>query len=127
AAESIAYDKQFESDTLSFFVHDMREIFRVNYFDYVFNLFTSFGYFDKRADNERTIQAHAAALKNGGIFVLDYFNADKVTGCLVPHEEKLKEGILFRISKEIKGDCIVKTIDFSHGGKDFHFREQLMI
>ena len=43
---SIAYARQLENKLLSFFVHDMRQVFRANAFDYVFNLFTSFGYFD---------------------------------------------------------------------------------
>src|SRR5439155_8599597 len=49
--ENIDYDLQFQNDTLSFFRHDMREIFRVNHFDYVFNLFSSFGYFKEESDN----------------------------------------------------------------------------
>src|SRR5438034_11636297 len=36
--ENIAHNRQFENDTLSFSVHDMREVFRRNYFDYVLNL-----------------------------------------------------------------------------------------
>ena len=34
------------SDKLDFFIHDMQDVFRINYFDIVVNLFTSFGYFD---------------------------------------------------------------------------------
>src|SRR4051812_18343331 len=57
SAESITYDKKFENETLHFYVHDMREVFRSNYFKIVFNLFSSFGYFDSHEDNERVIHA----------------------------------------------------------------------
>src|SRR6185295_11720123 len=32
--KNIDYNKQFENNNLQFFVHDMREAFRVNYFEY---------------------------------------------------------------------------------------------
>src|ERR1700751_1194972 len=43
--KSIDHAKKFESETLHFYKHDMRSLFYSNYFDAVFNLFTSFGYF----------------------------------------------------------------------------------
>ena len=36
---SIAFAKQFEQPNLTFFQHDMRKPFRINYFDYIFNVF----------------------------------------------------------------------------------------
>ena len=46
---SIAYAQQFENDRLRFKVKDMRQPFR-NSYDAVFNLFTSFGYFEDDSD-----------------------------------------------------------------------------
>ena len=37
--------KSYETEKLHFFCHDMRLPFYINYFDYAFNFFTSFGYF----------------------------------------------------------------------------------
>jgi len=48
---SIKYAKQYENKQLHFYVHDMRYLFYVNYFDIALNLFTSFGYFE--TDQER--------------------------------------------------------------------------
>ena len=48
--ESIAYAKQFENDRLHFDIHDMCKPYSKK-FDAVFNLFTSFGYFENDADN----------------------------------------------------------------------------
>ena len=70
SAESISFDKQFENDSLIFYLHDMREVFRSNYFDIVLNLFSSFGYFEKERDNIRCMIANSTALKENGIFVL---------------------------------------------------------
>ena len=43
---SIEEAKKKENEKLNFAVHDMREAFKSSSFDYVFNLFTSFGYFN---------------------------------------------------------------------------------
>lgn len=127
SAESIAYDKQFENDTLEFYRHDMRHIFRVNYFDYVLNLFSSFGYFDSEHDNIRCMQANAAALKKNGHFVMDYFNAAKVRKN--GNQDHLIEvnGISFQIKKTIKDSQILKEIRFKDKGKDFHFEEHVWL
>jgi SAM-dependent methyltransferase len=127
SAESIEYDKQFENEALSFHVHDMREVFRVNYFDYVFNLFSSFGYFDNPEDNARTVSSHAQALKPGGVLVLDYMNSEMVCDCLIPDQVKVIEGIRFHIRKRIKDMKIIKQISFEDKGKSYSFEEHLSI
>src|SRR5215471_8928653 len=54
--KNILHAQHFEDDHLSFFVHDMREVFYVNFFDVVLNLFTSFGYFEAEKDNLKSMQ-----------------------------------------------------------------------
>src|SRR3989344_5362829 len=50
--KSIECAKISGNETLHFYTHDMRKLFRSNYFDIVLNLFTSFGYFEQeREDN----------------------------------------------------------------------------
>ncbi|MGQ0739798.1 MAG: class I SAM-dependent methyltransferase [Bacteroidota bacterium] len=71
---SIAFAKQFETDNLDFFVHDMRLPFWGNYFNYAFNFFTSFGYFKTRREHDDAIRTIAKSLRPGGIFVIDYLN-----------------------------------------------------
>src|SRR5688500_2509825 len=44
--QSIAYARQFENERLHFAVHDMREVYQPETFDFILNLFTSFGYFE---------------------------------------------------------------------------------
>jgi len=125
--ENIEYDLQFENETLSFFKHDMRELFRINYFDFVFNLFSSFGYFEKESDHAKTIYSHASALKPGGILVVDYMNAEKVKTSFVADETREVDGILFRINRRIENNKIIKTIRFNENGEDLEFEEQVRL
>ncbi|MCX6292115.1 MAG: class I SAM-dependent methyltransferase [Bacteroidetes bacterium] len=125
--ENIEYDQQYENEKLSFFIHDMREVFRVNYFDCVFNLFSSFGYFEKERDHTLTIRANAESLKEGGILVLDFMNSVKVKSRLVAEESKTMDGISFRIQKKIENGSILKKISFTDGGKEYEFCERLRL
>lgn len=71
---SIGIAKKRENDLLHFYVHDMRLPFFINYFDYAFNFFTSFGYFDTQRENNNAIRTIAQSLKPNGTFVIDYLN-----------------------------------------------------
>src|SRR5690554_6600617 len=54
---SIQEAKPFENETLKFDTHDMREVYKKNTYDIVFNLFTSFGYFDSSEDNLKVLKS----------------------------------------------------------------------
>ncbi len=127
SAESILYNKQFENDTLNFYLHDMREVFRSNYFDVVLNLFSSFGYFEKERDNVRCLIANAITLKKNGVFVFDYFNAGKIRKSGNDISDKQVEGIKFHIEKYIDGHFIKKKISFRDNDCNFNFEEQLIL
>ncbi len=122
---SIACAKQSENDTLHFYTHDMRKSFRTNYFDFVLNLFTSFGYFEQERDNNAVVNSACKSLKPDGIFVLDFMNAKKVIECLPFAETKIVEGIEFRINKTLEGNFIIKKIEFEDKGKAYHFQERV--
>lgn len=123
--ESIEAASQLSNDQLVFEVRDMRQTYLPNYFNYIFNLFTSFGYFDKTEDNLATLQAVKNGLQANGVFVQDYFNATKVINGLVPEETKSIEGINFHIRKHIDNQIIYKSIVFSDMGQDYQFCEQV--
>jgi SAM-dependent methyltransferase len=104
----------------------MRIPFRVNYFDYVCNFFTSFGYFNTDKEHLITIKNISKAFKPLGKLVLDYFNSKYLIENLMESEEKWVGGILFRISRMITEEgYIVKNIEFRDGKKDFHFLEKV--
>ncbi|SDW34638.1 Methyltransferase domain-containing protein [Aequorivita viscosa] len=122
--ESIAYAKQFENDRLHFEIHDMCEPYPKK-FDAVFNLFTSYGYFENDIDNLRTIQAINAELKPDGYGVIDFLNVKLAIKNLVPSEKKKVDDIVFDIEKYVENGFIVKNIRFNDKGENFFFTERV--
>ncbi|WP_418510231.1 class I SAM-dependent methyltransferase [Corallibacter sp.] len=121
---SIAYAKQYENDSLHFEVHDMCKPFNKT-FDAVFNLFTSFGYFEHEADNLRTIEAIKADLNTYGFGVIDFMNTDYVIDNLVAKDIKTVGGIDFCQERYVKDGYIIKDISFTDAGKDYSFQERV--
>ncbi|HOP45367.1 MAG TPA: class I SAM-dependent methyltransferase, partial [Flavobacteriales bacterium] len=78
----------------TFLVHDIRTPVADSTFDLAVCLFTSIGYFDDSADDQRVIASAATALRSGGSFVLDLMNPHHVRNTLVPFEEILLDGVL---------------------------------
>lgn len=119
--------KKNENQHLFFFVHDMREHFKIKYFDIVLNLFTSLGYFEDEYDNQKVITAAAESLKPGGIFVIDFFNAAKVAKALVKEETKITDEVEFKISRKIENKFVVKKISITDGDKNYAFYEKVQL
>lgn len=110
SSSSIREAKKLVIPLLRFFRHDMRTPFGTQYFDYIFNLFTSFGYFKSQKENNRVIQNISNALKPGGKLVLDYMNAQYVEDRLVANEEKEIDGIQYKIKRWSNEKYIFKNI-----------------
>lgn len=129
--ESINYATQFEKNavngtgSLEFFIQDMRKPSRIHYYDFVLNLFTSFGYFESERDDYSTINSVAKALKSDGVFVLDFMNAEKVVSHINSAESKTCEGITFKITREYTDGFIIKNIRFTDKGKEYRFQERV--
>ena len=117
--------KQNENEKLHFFTYDMRNTFKANSFNVVTNLFTSFGYFEDKKDEQKAINAMAENLKSDGILIIDFMNIKKVISHLVNSEQKLIEQIIFNISRKFKNNYIIKDISFSDNGKNYHFQEKV--
>jgi len=88
-----------EKENLHFYQHDMRLPFWINYFDYAFNFFTSFGYFNTRREHENSIRTISQALKMQGYFTLDYLNTPYAENHLVHQSEKEIYGTHYIITK----------------------------
>ena len=125
--ESIAFANESAVDGLQFKVQDMRQPLPNVSFDAVFNLFTSFGYFDSTAENQRVIDAVNSMLKPGGILVIDFLNAQRVINTLVSAEEVQRDALTFKIRREITAGKVIKHIEFTDEGKDFHYTEQVQL
>jgi len=123
---SIRQAKTHENERLAFDVHDMREVYNESQFDVIFNLFTSFGYFDSENDNQKVIDAVHTMLKPNGNLVIDFMNAQKVIQNLVKKEQKEVDGITFHITRKFDGNHIFKTIEFTdENGEKHNYTERV--
>lgn len=125
--QSIAHNLAYGNERLHFYRHDMRDVFRVNYFDYVINLFSSFGYFDRDQDNHHAMLSSVKALKKGGTFVFDYANSAWIRNSLVSASEEKADGILFKIKKHVREPFVVKEIELEDAGVVHHYCERLRL
>ncbi len=107
---------------------DMRLLpFRAGSFSLVVNLFTSFGYFNSDADHRSVLAEVAAMLPQGGIFVLDYLNAEQVVATLKPCDERRVDDLVIEQKRAITSDgrFVEKTITLRGKNKSFVERVRL--
>lgn len=98
-------------DHLHFVVHDMRKPLEGQQFDAIFNLFTSFGYFDTLEENQAVCKSVAEMLTPEGLLVIDFLNAHKVCKQLKPSEVISREGAQFNIERWHNQEHIFKQIE----------------
>ena len=130
--ESIKQARKHETENLHFDVHDMREVYKKQTFDYVFNLFTSFGYFDDETDNEKMLTSIYTMLQANGTLVIDFMNVHKTVANLKTKEilrqaqdDDRENFIDFHINRKFNGQHIVKEIEFADNGKQYKFEERV--
>ena len=124
--ESIHYaSAAYTLSNLEFYVHDMRQPFRVNYFDYIFNFFTSIGYLNDLKENEKVFEAMHAGLKDDGYILIDFMNAEKVINNLVERETKEIDGYKFYLRRTVENGKIIKYINIEKEEKVWMFREEV--
>ena len=121
---SIAYAKQFENETLRFDVHNMCKPYN-DKFDAVFNLFTSFGYFDDEENNLKTIEAIKADLTDSGFGVIDFMNSQYVIENLIAEDEKTVDSITFHLKRYVHDGHIIKDISFFADGEYHEYQERV--
>ena len=121
---SIEHAKQFENEKLHFEVWDMRKSLE-NKYDAVFNLFTSFGYFDDDQEDLKVLKGMKSGLKDSGVLVLDFLNVQKTKNNLVEKETKEVDGITFHIEREIRDGFILKHISFFADDQQHSYTEKV--
>ncbi len=122
--QSIKHARQYENDTLKFDVHDMTKPYP-DTFDAVFNLFTSFGYFEDENCNLETIKSIKAELNEFGFGVIDFMNTNYVIENLVEEDIKTVEGISFHQKRSLKDGYITKDITFEADDEQYQFQERV--
>ena len=124
---SIEQAKLLNKEGASFVCHDMREDVPHQGFHAVFNLFTSFGYFDNSQEDERVLQNMHDACLPCGFVIQDYLNASSVLSHLPQEDFFERGGYGFRTKKHQTGNHIVKNIEVRDGEAVHAFQEQVRI
>ncbi|WP_347175217.1 class I SAM-dependent methyltransferase [Polaribacter uvawellassae] len=121
---NISFATTFANENLSFTEHDMRSSIK-NKYDAIFNLFTSFGYFEDDEEDIKVLQNIKNGLKENGIAVIDFLNVFDVKKNLVSNEVKSVDGIDFFIHKKIENGFIIKEIEFTVDGEKHSYFERV--
>jgi len=124
SVNSIEHAKQFEKQDLSFNIHDMRDPLKGSY-DAIFNLFTSFGYFNQETTNIKVLENFKNGLLPGGHIVVDFLNLEKVVQQLIPEQRITKKGIDFVIRKKVSENFIIKEIEVNQDQEVHHYMEKV--
>ena len=122
--ENISEARKNESDKLNYILHDMRYPLNQK-FDLILNLFTSFGYYEKDADNLSVIKSIKSNLETDGQAVIDFFNIDYILDNLVEKEEKNIDKTKFIIHRYLENDLLVKDISILFNNKSYKFQEKV--
>ena len=122
ASSSIRTAKQSKMENLQFYRHDMRVPFGNDRYDFVFNFFTSFGYFKEDRENLQIVRNIFNSLKPGGMVVFDYMNAAYASSRLIASEQKEIDGISYDITRWEDETNIYKKIQV---GNLHEFTEQV--
>lgn len=124
---SIHFAKEHSNSFTSFDVHDMREPFPKSDFHYIFNLFTSFGYFENAQEDQKCILNIYKSLLSQGLFIQDYLNAESVVGDFPLKEVKVIDGVQFEIEKLVYDGFIEKHIHVIDADYNESFMERVKI
>ncbi len=117
-----------ESSRIPYVRGDMRALpFAPDAFDLVVNLFTSFGYFSSDDENRAVLHEVSYVLRSGGIFVLDYLNADQVKKTLVPHDTRRVGGRVVTQARRISADGRYVEKQISATGLDYTVTERVRL
>jgi len=111
STSNIEEARQYETEYLHFFQHDMRLPFWINYFDYAFNFFTSFGYFKSDREHYNAIRTASNSIKPDGILVLDYLNVHYAEDHLVHTSHKEIDDTTYYLTKWFDETHFYKKIE----------------
>lgn len=114
-----------ESESLGFYQHDMRSAFWINYYDCVFNLFTSFGFFESHVDHVNWLVNSRKTLKENGKIIIDFMNVDFVAEH-IDAEQKFSKGLIdFIVNSKIIDGQLIKEIKIIDGEHCYFFEEHI--
>lgn len=110
-----------------FYYADARNFEMNQRFDCIVNLFTSFGYFETTEEHIQMLQRIFEHLTDHGVFVFDFFNADKVGNAGAEDRKEVKDGVEFHIKKEISNNRVIKHIRIQKDSTVVNFQESVAL
>lgn len=122
---NIQYANQYQNKNLRFAIHDMRKTIKNESFNFIFNLFTSFGYFESKEENKNVLISINTMLENDGIIIIDFMNSKKTIANLIEKEVKIIDGIKYQISREYDNNYIHKYIKINEKGSVKIYKERV--
>lgn len=97
----------------------------------VMSMFTSFGYFETDTDNSAVIAEIRRVLRPGGVFLLDFINAERVKSAPLETTRRENDGYTIEEVRSFTGGgrFVVKDIVVTNSTNGFHarLREQLRL
>ena len=128
SSENISQANENKKENLKFFISDMRNFVSDSKYGYIFNLFTSFGYFNKNEDNINVLKTCYNHLNRDGLLFIDFLNSEKIKITINETKEtKLISGIKFNIHKQIIDNYVVKNIEVKDKGATYDFQEKVQL
>jgi ubiquinone/menaquinone biosynthesis C-methylase UbiE len=128
SSENISLANENKKENLKFFISDMRNFNTNTKYEYIFNLFTSFGYFKKNEDNIKVLKSCHHHLNKNGLLFVDFLNSEQIKRTISGLKEtKNINGIRFNIYKEIVDDYVVKNIEIKDGEATYNFQEKVQL
>ncbi|MDC9723957.1 MAG: class I SAM-dependent methyltransferase [Urechidicola sp.] len=122
---SIDYANEFSNETLRFVQRDMRDPLNLKY-DGIFNLFTSFGYFENDEEDLQVLTNIKDGLKDeSSVAVIDFLNVEKAIRNLVAEETVIRNDITFNIKRSFENGFIIKKIEVVTADKIYEYFERI--
>lgn len=122
---SIDYANEFSNETLRFVQRDMRESLNLKY-DGIFNLFTSFGYFENDEEDLQVLTNIKNGLKDEtSVAVIDFLNVEKAIKNLITEETIIRNEITFNIKRSFENGFIIKKIEVITADKTYEYFERI--
>jgi SAM-dependent methyltransferase len=118
-------EKKNENGKITYFHHDVRNLPFEEEFDYVLNLFTSFGYFEEEEENRKVFDSIYHSLKKNGRFLVDFLNPGYIKSTLIPYSERMVGDILIIEKRKIEGKKVCKDIEVHEGNDIRKYQEQI--
>jgi len=118
-------DAEKKSVSIDLLCADLRKIYFKKKFNLIFNLFTSFGYFETDEENFAFVNTAYSLLEENNFYILDYMNVNFLLNNLIAETNRKIKGKIIVEKREIVGERVVKEIIIKNGNNKQVFYESV--